>query len=340
MRRASQVAPNAAAQRAVADDFRTVRNANPWSTSLRFGALPTSNVNNGSSSDIFYFAGLPFPFTISGDGRALSGMAVSAGIDTRYQIHTDQTSATFLTASVNARSYVLSDAARAQAPGAKGSDYADASVQFGIAHNRVLTQGANPTSFSINVGQSWYGGLPTFDGQHIDTRFANARLRHSWTLSDTDRLNVSLSRDVTDKLSFNSKLRSHKTSLTATWTHAWPNSDTFRFGATVTRNDSPTPDSDYKSVTYRVNYDFDKPYNGILFGLGLDVEKRDVGQSIYVTEPRNDTNIGVSLSMQFKEFAFYGFEPVVKLERRRNRSNADLFDRDYSSIGFDLRSSF
>lgn len=58
------------------------------------------------------------------------------------------------------------------------------------------------------------------------------------------------------------------------------------------------------------------------------------------TDTGDTGDVGVTLSMQFPELAFYGFEPVVNLEARRNRSNPDLFDRDYQSIGFDLRSSF
>lgn len=46
------------------------------------------------------------------------------------------------------------------------------------------------------------------------------------------------------------------------------------------------------------------------------------------------------MSVEFKNLEFYGFRPVMNARVKSDQSNVDRFDRDYGSLGFDLRSSF
>ena len=58
------------------------------------------------------------------------------------------------------------------------------------------------------------------------------------------------------------------------------------------------------------------------------------------SEPRAGISIALNMSVEFADWEFYGFCPVLNAQIKRDQSNVDLFDRDYSSLGFDLRSSF
>lgn len=100
------------------------------------------------------------------------------------------------------------------------------------------------------------------------------------------------------------------------------------------------PDSDYSAVKLSGNYYVAKPIAGMRFGFGLDAEQRKFDASIYNPGPREDRSATARLSVEFSQVEFYGFRPVMNIEATRNLSTFDLFDRDYSSIGFDLRSSF
>ena len=106
------------------------------------------------------------------------------------------------------------------------------------------------------------------------------------------------------------------------------------------RSKSKAPDSDYLSVTYGANYDIAKPFNGMQLGFGIESETRDFDASVYAPGPREDKLIGLNVSATFTNVEYYGFQPVVTVEARRNDSSVDLFDRDYVNVGFDLRSAF
>ena len=80
---------------------------------------------------------------------------------------------------------------------------------------------------------------------------------------------------------------------------------------------------------------------GMRFGFGIDAETRDfVATRFLRSEPRADISIALNMSVEFADWEFYGFRPVLNAQIKRDQSNVDLFDRDYSSLGFDLRSSF
>ena len=80
---------------------------------------------------------------------------------------------------------------------------------------------------------------------------------------------------------------------------------------------------------------------GMRFGFGIDAETRDfVATRFLRSEPRADISIALNMSVEFADWEFYGFCPVLNAQIKRDQSNVDLFDRDYSSLGFDLRSSF
>lgn len=82
LRRAREFAPNQALANRIAKDFGTVRAANPWSTSFRIGAAPSSNINNGSANATASLFGFPGEFTLNGEARALSGYQISASLNT------------------------------------------------------------------------------------------------------------------------------------------------------------------------------------------------------------------------------------------------------------------
>ena len=67
LRRARQFSPDAPTAEQVADDYRFLRDRNPWSTSLRFGATPSTNINNGSANETVTLFDIP-GFDLSGDG--------------------------------------------------------------------------------------------------------------------------------------------------------------------------------------------------------------------------------------------------------------------------------
>jgi hypothetical protein len=262
---------------------------------------------------------------------ALSGLQISAGIDTSYRLAASNTAVTFLTASADARSYILSEAAQIQAPDVRGNDFSDATLSFGIRHRRILSEGALPTDFAIQAGRTWYSGDPY-------TQFINASVGQSFVIDPQNRLSLSLSARQQNSLTDDEPVET--ASLSTRWVHARANNDTLSLGAIIKRAKSDSVDSDYLATTYRATYDFADSFQGMKFGFGVDAEFRDFDASRYVSGPREDRSLALNFSVEFTDWEFYGFRPVMNVEAKRNKSNVDLFDRDYGSFGFDLRSSF
>lgn len=331
LRLARQFSPNAEIASRIAQDYGKLRALNPWSTSLNFGVTPSSNINNGSASTSSQLFGLPLDFVLSGDARALSGLQISGGTDIRYRLLTTENSATFLTASAFAQTYTLSQSARTQAPDVEGSDYAYGSLSFGVTHRQVLAQGANPTEFSLRNSRTWFGMEPY-------TRSIDGSISHTWNLGEADRLAMRAFAQKTVYFDGTPSAVGH--GISGNWTHVLQSKDSFTLGVALRDNQSLARDADYRSVTYSAGYDLAKPVADMRFGFGADYETRDFASSAYAPGPRDDRSLGLNVSVNFANIEFYGFQPVIKFEARRNESSIDLFDRDYSSVAFDLRSSF
>lgn len=361
LRRARQYAPNAELASQVAQDYRAVSAQNPWTTSLRFGVMPSSNINNGSASATSELFGLPFLFDLDAESRALSGFELSAGVSSRYRVLQTDRSVTYLTVSADIRDYALSQSSRdalqgdydenvancetrtpdterdaclaALSPIKTGADYADATLSYGIHHKQILTEGAIPTDFIYRAGRTWYGGT-------LYARYDEAIVAHNWALGDNDFLQLSLSGNSKETLDATTPYLTQTAGIGGRWSHAKGNGDRYELSVDVRRSKSPSPDSDYLSVSYGANYDFSKPVNGMRFGFGITREARNYDASIYAPGPRDDTSLTFDMSINFTNIEYYGFQPVVNLSARRNDSSINLFDRDYTSVGFDLRSSF
>lgn len=332
LRRARQFAPDQDNANAIARDYRALANRNPWSNNLRFGISPSSNVNNGTEAETITLTGLPFAFVPSDDARPLSGIQISGGFSTRYRLNTDETSATFLDFDIQGRTYLLSRDAQEKVPTAKGSDYSDASLGFGILHRRILADGQQPTDFSLRVGQTWYGRDPY-------TRTVDASIAHNWVIGDRGTFGVRVSAQDRTSLEDDPSVQTYR--LAADWTEGYGNGDSFRIGLTYTSAQSDSLDQAYEGLRVSTNYGLAQPYFGMQFSFGLDVEQRDFEGTRYATNgQREDKNVRAHMRIRFTDLEFYGFQPVATVEASRNQSTADLFDRDYVNFGFDLQSSF
>lgn len=334
LRRARQVVPDQKTANAIAKDYQFLRRRNPWASTLRLGLAPSSNINNGSARQSSQLLGLPIEFNLDGEARALSGSQISGGFDVEYRINATRTSASFATFSADYRTYFLSKSAQKQAPDAAGSDFADAQLSFGVTHKQILTEGGEPTDFTVKAGQVWYGGDPY-------SRYIEARIGHTWALGDKDNLSLSVSRQARLTSLDNDPVLSQIDGLSIRWFHMLSNRDRFSLGASLNNSTSDDIDSTYDSMSYSFTYDPFEPVFGMRLGFGVDTETRNFASfGLAGGAPREDKSIGLNMSVNFSKVEYYGFQPVINFSARRNDSTLDLFDRDYASVGFDLRSSF
>tara|TARA_R110002051_G_scaffold104963_1_gene177781 strand:+ start:925 stop:2376 length:1452 start_codon:yes stop_codon:yes gene_type:complete len=359
LRRARQYAPDALAARTVAKDYQFLRRRNPWSTQLRFGITPSSNINNGSANAT---SPLFSPFLVFGldrNARSLSGFAFSGGVQTSYRLRETQTALTRATFEIDAQTYALSNTSRFElrdeydasvalcraisdvalqetclagvTPVSTGSDFSDATLSFGINHRQILTEGAQPTDFDVKFGKSWYGSAAS-------TYFVDASISHAWQIDDKNRISAMIRGQR--RSSYAGSPDIDTTEMSARWNRTRTNKDRFELGISLRESRSDTPDANYSSVIYSAGYDFSKPVYGLRFGIDANFEQRDIDFSRFAGGPREDRTLGLNMSVAWDGVEFYGLRPVLNIDLRRNESTLDFFDRDYRSVGLNLKSSF
>ena len=333
LRRARQYAPDEATSAAVARDFQSLRNRNPWSTSLNFAITPSSNINNGTLNQTAQVLGLPFEFTLSADAQPLSGFQISGGFNTRYRLHSSATSALFLDFDAFGRTYALSSEAQDAAPDVKGSDFSDAAAGVGLTYRAILEDGWAPTQAGIRFGQSWYSG-------ERFTSTIDLNLSQPVILGENDRLTFTLSSQLRKNEDGDPDVRTRR--LRTSWNHALGNGDNFGASLTLSQAQSDDTSSEYDGFGIGVTYAFGETFQGIALSGALDFDQKDYVSNVH--EPlinRVDETLRLRLFARLTEIEYYGFQPVITFDARRTSSNVTFFDdRDSYNFGFDLRSSF
>ena len=413
LRRARQYAPDARSAEDVAEDYRFLRDRNPWSTQLRFGVSPTNNVNNGSSSEtVLLFS--PFGVargTLNAEARALSGLAINAGATTSYRLAESRTAITFLDATADAVTYVLSetaeDALRADrdeanarreercadtaannialgeqriadgealiaqgeaadpvdatliaegealieqgealvragenpapcelddSPLPTGSDYAYATLSFGLTHRQILAPGWLPTTASFRYAKAWYGGEAYSDTITLG-------IAQDWALGEDARITA---RAFAERRSFEAiDDPTTRIGASATWRKALASGDQLALTGSATRSISDRISSHYRSLSLGVDYDLAQPVAGV--GLGFSVTAArdyDYDFDLRFLANRVDNSLTARVDATLTDFEYFGFQPVVSVEARAVESNVDRYDQRTVSLGFDFRSSF
>ena len=194
LRRAKHIAPTPEHAARAIRDFRYVRLRNPWQTYLSFNIQPNSNINNGSTDRTSVFdpltlaiAGAPMgsEVILQGTAVALSGIEYRFEAQTRYRLHETGTRAHDLLFKVDIREFTLSSDAKAEAPDARGSDFAYREVELGYAVKGINRDGQGEARARLQLGQSWYGGDRL-------ASYAELRASQSFVLPDRKRFDLSL----------------------------------------------------------------------------------------------------------------------------------------------------
>ncbi|MFZ1468760.1 MAG: surface lipoprotein assembly modifier [Paracoccaceae bacterium] len=331
LRRAMAVAPDDASKRLAERDFAYVRTRSRlW---LRFDASvqPSNNVNNGSSSSILWFYGLPL--LLSGDAQALSGVEGNFGLTLKYRLAETEKAKTDLTFAMVQTAVVLSDKAQLQAPTAKGSDYAFSALEVGLEQSwRLAALRGGEMRAALTAGHSWYGGAP---------------------LADYLRVQASVTRPVSPRLSFNGRLlveRQNRLDSSRNSSDIWSlglgmsavtaSRDRVDLGLSYRDTASESTEIDHERLRLDVDWTRRKPVLAAEMTLGVWAEMRDFSQSRYSADGRTDHGLGVDLSLAFETVDYMGFIPVVTLSASRTSSNISLFDSENLGVGFSIRSKF
>jgi hypothetical protein len=332
LRRAAQVAPTEALREAAIRNFRAVRAQTPWSWSLGFSVVPTSNVNNGSRAETIEIAGLPF--VLSGDARALSGLEATLTGSVTYRFEGFDGQPAQIYGGFAVQRVALSDDAKAQAPEAEGGDYAFDALELG--YSQVVSSWSETVVLrgEALVGRNWYGGEPL-------SNYVRGGMTTRWALGDRSLASVSASLerqvrfDRDDRSAWVTRLDARRI-----W-QVNDQGDVFGIGGGVRRAKSDSIEIDNSAVLFSVDYTWNEPVLGpATLGLGLNLEYRDYAESPFTVDGRQDWRAAVRATLGAPGWNFYGFGPTVTLEASRTESNVSLYEAEDFGVRVGITSVF
>lgn len=338
LRRAVHHAPDARRQARAIRDFRYVRATSPWHHRLSFSITPESNINNGSSertSRLYYkltevLLGGPAEFQLGGTQMALSGIEYAAGVSTRYRFKETATRAHDLTLTADYRTYTLSGEAKAQAPGAKGSDFAFGSYSAGYAHKGLNFARRGEYRLAALGGQTWYGGEEY-------TRFLRLSAGQSYKFEGGRRIGAQISGDRQFGV-----MTSDLDTLRADVSYSFRigGQAGFLTGLSLAQSDSPAPEDEFSEAGLRAQLTLGKPILGAVARIGLAAYDRSYAVSRHSPDGRQDEKYALDLSLTFREIDYYGFNPTLRLSGAKTDSNIGLYEAHRFGVNFGIQSAF
>lgn len=327
LRRAAEDAPDARTRAIAVRDFAYVRSRNPFRARISFGARPSSNVNDGPTTNTILIGGFEF---VNPDAVPLSGLGFSAAADLSWRLVTGERSA--LTFGVNgaATHYALSDAARAAVPTAQGSDFASESLS--VSAGWSWTDETRSYEVSLAHGRDWEGGAAIADWNQLG-------FRHGRALGEDRRLVLGLT--LQDTTRRDAAVRSSQMAL-AEVGHSWGLTGGDRIGATL---EFGRVWSDAASVAHRragltVDWQKAKPLWKLSLSAEASLGLKLYDQPLYIAEPRRDLTATLGVTAVLSELDYMGFAPEIGLTLTKTDSNIPAMTTEKAELRFGIRSVF
>ncbi len=331
LRRAVQNAPDDTARARAVRDFRYVRSRNPWAADFSFSIAPRSNVNNGSARSTTQLFDLPFEFQLDGSAQALSGIEVTAGANLRYRLDESRTHRSDLLFRLHHRTYALSDAAKAQAPGVSGSDFAFSSASIGVVHETRPDNRGAPRQFHGIIGRTSYAGDPYM-------QFVQLGATQHFGLSPRMGADFSLGVEAQQGLSRGSDARSVQLGAGLTRMLAGEHRLRLSVDGRVNRSDSANLDFDKLAVSARLK--LARPVLWMQLSMGLSGSVKDHDRSPLSANGRHDEELAIEVTAGFPSVDYYGFIPSATVRAARTRSDIGLYDTNELGVEIGIRSAF
>lgn len=283
---------------------------------------PTDNVNGGSLHDSFDYWGIPIPIA-----QALPGWSAVAQGQMSYDLMRSKDRQLAAFAIAMARKSKLGDEALELMPGARGEDFDQSSLRFGLSGQQMLRPDTAANA-SVALGRRWYGGEHLLD---------EAILSFGMTRAFENRKTVGLqlavtATDVEDRPVANSV----ETRLGLR--HDLPVGNgrlSFGFDAILRQSDAAGVAN--RALSIQADWTPPELFNGVDMNVFARVEGRDY----WKTPGRSpDMLVDMGLSASFENLSIYGFAPTVGLAA--SRSVSDVVVRDTMNVGvtISLSSSF
>lgn len=327
LRQAVQNAPSPQARAQAMQDFDYVRSQNPLSLQVDLSIRPSDNVNGGARDPLFEYQGIPF--ILSGDALALSGLSLGLGLRGGYRLAASPEGQTALTFAASQQAVVLSDAAVAQAPGARASDYTVSHLELGLERRQSLSFGM--MTGAVTAGHTWYGGRDLSNSLEGKLTLARPMGGGKGQLDLTVTRQTRLDRPVSS---------SSEAEIAASLTRHAANGDSWQGNLSLSQVQSRDIGIDHAEATLGLSWQAARPMAGLSLGASVSARGADYAASPYTATGRQDLRLALSLTARVDRIDYLGFSPVVSLDLARNRSNVALYDTQTVGMSLSFTSRF
>jgi hypothetical protein len=333
LRRAVQVAPTPEAKAATIRDFLVIRRQSPLRLDFGLSVKPSDNVNQGAEDSLLVIDGIPTLFYFNASTLALSGVEAKVNFGVRYRVFGTVDAPTEIGLRFNHRAVTLSEAARATAPTARGSDFASSTLEALILHRMVTSETQN-LGFGLSLGKTWLAGQPYSDRVRADISMMTTHGERSLS-----RFGFVLERQWLD----GNQSVATAFNLDAGIQHRLGSGDVvaLRLEIGITKSDDANQELEKKGVSLR--YSFGKPIGGARLSAVLDITTRDFPvffNGVFNDSGREDVSVSANLDVALPEVGVFGFEPVLTLEASRTESNVSRYTGTSLGVGLRIQSSF
>lgn len=329
LRRAADTAPDAAARAATLQDFRAVRQQNPFSAQLRLAITPSDNLNGGAGDGALmvdeYYIGEQ-----TGMALALEGLRSSADLRLQWRLPPDAGGQTSFDARLYGAFYSLTEDSKAETGVASGAALNNTMAEIGVT--RALPLQGRALTFAATAGQSWDSGLPVGPHLRLSTRLPFG------PQSTGLAAGLSAERQWRDG--------GPTTALQFSLSASQDAAGLGRLGWSLALRDVQADfvNNSYRSATAEISLEAARPLGPVRLGASAFVGLRDYPDyrlgHITVTDGREDERFGLSIDMTFEQIGVMGYAPSLSISSERALSNISRFDTRSLEIGLGIVTMF
>lgn len=351
LRRTAIYAPDDKAEKLIAKDYETLRRINPWAFRLSGGVKPSSNVNNGSDTSISIIDGVPETGSLLNPRSiALSGLVSTIDTSLGRRLRQSSTSETRLSGRLHLQRVALSPSAKSEAaaivaarpglPMPRNSDFASTYAELSLSH--AFATGApgsgGSARLALTAATSWYGGEKSYD-------LIKSSASRSWQLSQSNRISIFGSAE--DRLNPRSAgYDANVYSLGASFSRTLFGGNVLNFTLGLRDNRSKFVNTTYKTATFRIGYDFEKPFGPAKVSSGLILGQSEYSaflnpiEGALLPKGRQDQSLYADLNLFFEDYDYAGFAPMMRVRAGKRMSNLSLYAGTEFSVSLGIESKF
>ena len=327
LRRAAEVAPDDRHRMVAVRDFAYVRGRNPWRATLSFGAFPSSNVNDGPTTNTLIIGGIEFS---NPDAVPLSGFGLSTGFDLSRRWELGPKSQLVLGFAGNATEYALSSAARGAVPTARASDFGNAGLSASLGW--VRPEGAHQVRATFETGRVWQGGAVLADWRQLRLGYGHGfgegrRLSLGVTLTDTDRHDAAIRSSV-------------KSGVDLGWSWGAPGADAWSLGLSLGRVASDAASVARREAELRLDWQHAQPVLGTKIAGFASLGLRAYDEPLYIAAARRDVTARLGLSAELVKLDYLGFAPELGVTFSQTDSNITAMTTRKAELRLGVKSTF